>query len=120
MYYVDEQKDEAYAKRNISTAQWAIWDAVKKGWPEFFVEPPLQELVSGTCHALTRQQVDMGVKALVLACNLSGGSAGDVQLYELLQTYLQNHEARQHINSIVRQTRQRRSRLTIEQARGTT
>ncbi|SKC49147.1 hypothetical protein [Paraburkholderia hospita] len=118
--FSQERKEHAKAKRAIDEAQLDIWDAVKKGWPEFYVEPPSQELTSGTCDSLTREQIDMGVKALVLSCNLSGGSAGDVQLYELLQTYLQNPDARQKLNSVVRQTRQQRPSPATEQSRSAT
>lgn len=117
--FSQEFKEHAKAKRDIAEAQLDIWDALRKGWPEFFANPPSQELTSGTCHKLTRQQVDMGVRAFVLACNLSGGSVGDVQLYELLQTYLQNPEERQKLNSVVRQSNKRRPRLTTEQSRST-
>lgn len=101
--FSQELKEEAKAKRDIAEAQQGIWDAVKKGWPEFFVEPPLQELTSGTCHKLTQQQIDNGVRALVLACNLSGGSVGDVQLYDLLNVYLRDCETARGINEVVRQ-----------------
>ncbi|SOE81011.1 hypothetical protein SAMN05446927_4265 [Caballeronia arationis] len=99
--FSQELKEHAKSRRDIAEAQLDIWRAVKKGWPEFVVKPPSQELTPGTCDLLTRQQIDMGVHAFVLACNLSGGSVGDVQIYDLLTAYLQDHVARTAINEAV-------------------
>ncbi|MDH6149316.1 hypothetical protein OKW46_003241 [Paraburkholderia sp. WSM4179] len=113
MCYVDERSEETLARQNILAAQQAIWTAVKEGWPEFYVEPPKHELTSGTCDRLTLQQIDAGVRAFILACNLSGGSVGDVQLYELLHAYLQSPEARQRINHVVQETGLRRPGFAV-------
>jgi len=40
--------------------------------------------------------------ALVLECNLSGGSIGDMDLYKLVRCYLHSEEARAEINAIVK------------------
>lgn len=103
MSLAQELKEHAIERQIIAHAQQQIWDAVEKGWPEFFVEPPRHELHSGACHKLTRQQIDNGVRAFVLACNLSGGSVGTLQLYELLNLYLGDPTARDAINDSVLQ-----------------
>ena len=106
MTLAQELKEYAQERRNIQDAQQQIWDALNKGWPEFFVEPPQQKVTSGTCQTLTRQQIDNGVRVFVLACNLSGGSVGVVQLYELLRAYLQNSQARESMNDIAQASNQ--------------
>lgn len=66
-------------------------------------EVPPQEVVDGNeYHKLTRLQSDQGVVALVLACNLSGGSIGDMDLYKLVGTYLWSEQARAAINDVVK------------------
>ncbi|WP_449412068.1 hypothetical protein [Pandoraea soli] len=112
--HISEALAATLEKRAIEQAQAMILKGIKRGWPEFYVEPPAQELTSGACHNLTRQQIDNGVRALVLTCNLSGGSAGDVQLYELLQTYLRNPAARHELNDVVQSAKKRLPKLTAE------
>lgn len=51
---------------------------------------------------LSRDQIDQGVIAFVLECNLSGGSIMDMDLYKLLRTYLWNPDARAEINAVVK------------------
>jgi hypothetical protein len=58
----------------------------------------------------------MGVKALSLTCNLSGGSVGTIQLYDLLQTYLLNPAARDEINHLVGGIRKQHLDLDNEQS----
>ncbi len=51
---------------------------------------------------LTTNGIDSGVVALLLINNMSGGSVGDVDLYELLHKYLLNRSARKQINQIMK------------------
>ena len=51
---------------------------------------------------LTISGIDSGVVALLLINNMSGGSVGDVDLYELLHKYLLNKTARKQINQILK------------------
>lgn len=50
---------------------------------------------------LTTNGIDSGVVALLLINNMSGGSVGDVDLYELLHKYLLNKNVRKQINQII-------------------
>ena len=52
---------------------------------------------------LSRDQIDQGVIAFVLECNLSGGSVMEMDLYKLHRTYLWSPEARAEINAVVTQ-----------------
>lgn len=51
---------------------------------------------------LTTNGIDSGIVALLLINNMSGGSAGDVDLYNLLHKYLLNKTARKQINQILK------------------
>jgi hypothetical protein len=66
----------------------------------------VEQHVDGVDHAsykkLSRDQIDQGVIALVLECNLSGGSVMDMDLYKLFRTYLWSPEARAEINAVVK------------------
>lgn len=66
-----------------------------------YVEPPKQVVTSAAYNTLNRHQIDQGVIALVHACNLSGGSMGDMNLYKLMRTYLRSPDARAEINGVV-------------------
>jgi ferric-dicitrate binding protein FerR (iron transport regulator) len=102
MALTQNQKDAFEAKRTLDKAQTAILNALKLAWPALYAEPPKKEISSGSRRKLTRRQTDAGVRALMLACNLAGGSTGDIQLYDLLDKYLRDPEARQEINRVVR------------------
>lgn len=67
-----------------------------------YVEPPREVVDRNEYHRLSRLQSDQGVVALVLACNLSGGSIGNMDLYKLVRTYLWDDAARSEINDVVR------------------
>ena len=41
---------------------------------------------------------------MVLACNLRGGSTGDMNIYELMQAYFWDQDARERINEIVKES----------------
>jgi hypothetical protein len=101
MAWTQNQKDAFEAKRTLDKAQTAILNALKLPWPALYVEPPKKEISSADGHKLTRRQTDNGVRALVLVCNLRGGSTGDIQLYDLLDKYLRDPEARAEINRVV-------------------
>lgn len=66
-----------------------------------YVEPPKQVVTFTNYRQLDRLQIDQGVIAFVLACNLSGGSMGDMDLYKLIRTYLWSDAARAEINDVV-------------------
>ena len=51
---------------------------------------------------LTTTGIDSGVVAFLLINNMSGGSVGDVDLYELLHKYLLNKDTRKLINQIIK------------------
>ncbi|PWF44005.1 hypothetical protein [Massilia glaciei] len=69
---------------------------------ESYVAPPNETVTCGSYRMLDRFQCDQGVVALVLACNLSGGSVNDVDLYKLVRTYLWDECARAEINAVVK------------------
>ncbi|WAL81855.1 hypothetical protein OYT13_18805 [Pandoraea sp. XJJ-1] len=99
--HISEESAATLEKRAIEQAQAMILNGIKRGWPEFYVEPPAKEVTATQFASLSDRQIDNAVRALVLACNLSGGSTGNVQLYELLRTYLHNPLARVKINDVV-------------------
>jgi hypothetical protein len=66
-----------------------------------YVDPPKKVVKFDKYKKLSRHQVDQGVIALVHACNLSGGSVLDMDLYKLVRTYLWSQEARDAINNVV-------------------
>lgn len=89
-------------KQNIAQAQQEIQAAVQRAWPDFYQAPPMKEEVSSeSCKKLSLLQIGTGVRAMVLACNLRGGSTGDVNIYELMQAYFWDQDARERINEIV-------------------
>jgi len=100
----DPYKEHAQAKRNIAQARQEILSALQKAWPCFYQEPPTDEVGSDKCHELTLLQIGIGVRALVLTCNLRGGSTGNMNIYRLMQAYLWDRDARQKINEIVRES----------------
>jgi hypothetical protein len=89
------------AKANYAYAQEKLWKAVELAYPAFPVSPPKKDVMFDECHKLSRVQVDTGVRAFVMACNLYGGSMGDVQLYRLLNAYLRDPAMRAHVNEVV-------------------
>jgi len=102
MALTQNQKDAAQAKRDLAKAQTAILKAIEFAWPALYVDPPKTEVGSNDGHKLSRRQTDNGVRALMLACNLTGGSVGPIQLYDLMAVYFQDPEARAEINRVVR------------------
>ncbi len=66
-----------------------------------YVNPPTQVVDYENYENLTREQCDQGVIALVHACNLSGGSVMDMDLYKLIRIYLWHPNARAEINAVV-------------------
>jgi len=68
-------------------------------------EPPKNQLNSGSVHELGHQQVMQGVTAMLLQCNISAGSAGDIDLYKLNSLYLRDPEVRQALNGILKDRR---------------
>ena len=63
--------------------------------------PPKKVIDSASYKNLDRRQIDQGVVALILQLNLSGGSVGNVDLYNLIRTYLLNEDARVAMNKVV-------------------
>lgn len=80
-----------------------INEAMQLYQEESYVRPPKKVIHDGEYHKLTRQQCVQGVIAFVHACNLSGGSMGNMDLYKLVYGYLTNPEAQIQINAIVKQ-----------------
>ncbi|NHZ38584.1 hypothetical protein F1609_00160 [Massilia sp. CCM 8693] len=66
-----------------------------------YVKEPKKVISSGNYADLSREQIDQGVVALVVHCNLSGGSILDMNLYRLIRTYLWSPQARSEINAVV-------------------
>jgi len=64
--------------------------------------PPKKQLSSGSVHELSHQQVIQGVSAMLLQCNISAGSAGDIDLYKLNSLYLRDLEVRQALNEVLK------------------
>lgn len=89
-------------KQDKLVVQGAIHSAMKKFRADLYVEQPTERICFNEYKKLSRLQIDQGVVALVLECNLSGGSVGDVDLYKLLRCYLHSEDARAEINAIVR------------------
>ncbi|URF05040.1 hypothetical protein [Cupriavidus campinensis] len=101
MSAADQRREVAQQKRRLSESQQEILAALKKAWPGFYAKVSKVEVGSGDCHKLSHLQIGMGVRALALACNLRGGSTGDMDLYQLLRAYFWDQDARQRINEIV-------------------
>ena len=60
-------------------------------------------LTSDKVHEkLSRNTIDQGVVAFIKRVNMMCGSAGSIDLYSLLQTYLLDREKRDEINRIVK------------------
>jgi len=89
--------DQIIKKRSISAINKALEDYQGSA----YVEPPKKIVTSGNYKKLSRHQIDQGVIAFVHACNLSGGSVGDLDFYKLARCYLWNEEARSKINDVV-------------------
>jgi hypothetical protein len=79
----------------------AINDALKSFRGPSYVEPPKQVVASDRYKKLSRHQIDQGVIAFVHACNLSGGSIVDMDLYKLVRAYLWDQQGRKEINALV-------------------
>lgn len=60
-----------------------------------------QEYDSGNVHTLSQREITDGVIAFLLQCNIVAGSAGDIDLYSLIATYLRNPEVRRQLNQVV-------------------
>lgn len=97
-------EEHAQKKRDIAQAQQEIQAAVQRAWPCFYEEPMQEEVGSDSCHKLSHLQIGVGVRALGLACNLRGGSTGDVDIYRLMQAYFWDKDARQRINEVVKES----------------
>ncbi|MES2025264.1 MAG: hypothetical protein V4448_06890 [Pseudomonadota bacterium] len=67
-----------------------------------YVNPPTQVVDYENYENLTREQCDQGVIAFVHACNLSGGSVMDMDLYKLVRNYLRHPGARIELNAVVK------------------
>lgn len=87
-------------------AQAVIHGALKSLKGSAYVKQPINRVSITQYKQLSRLQIDQGVVALVLECNLTGGSVGDVDLYKLVRCYLHNEDARIAINEIVNRPQQ--------------
>ena len=97
-------EEHSRAKRNIAQAQREILSALETAWPDFYQDPPAEEVSSDSCRKLSHLQIGMGVRAMALACNLQSGSTGDLGIYRLMQAYFWDDDARQMINKIVKES----------------
>jgi hypothetical protein len=86
---------------NKKSAQAIIADAMKIFRGPSYVKQSKKMIGTNAYDKLTNEQLDQGVVALVLHCNLTGGSVSDMNLYKLLRTYLQSSDARTEINGVV-------------------
>lgn len=86
---------------NKKTAREIIADAMKIFRGASYVKQPTKLITSGNYGDLSRGQIDQGVVAFLVHCNLSGGSVGFMDLYKLIRTYLWNPQARTEINVVV-------------------
>lgn len=91
--------DSKQLKRNSVAI---INSAMKQYCGASYVNPSKKVIGYGDYKKLTRAQSDQGVVALVHACNLSGGSAVEMDLYRLVRNYLWHPEARAEINAVVK------------------
>uniref|UniRef100_UPI0040499D83 hypothetical protein n=1 Tax=Fulvivirga sp. TaxID=1931237 RepID=UPI0040499D83 len=57
---------------------------------------------SGKIEDISINEINNAVVVLADVLNLGGGSIGEFDLYELLQKYFRNQEARKEINKILR------------------
>lgn len=104
--------EHAQAKRNLAQAQQEILAALRLAWPSFYEDPPKKELNSMQCAQMSTRQIDNGVRAFMLACNLAGASAGNFfNLYELMQVYIRDLDAREAMNEVIRESRLREQAL---------
>ncbi|MFZ6772420.1 hypothetical protein ACO0LB_06840 [Undibacterium sp. SXout7W] len=86
-------------------AQALINSALRSLKEEGYEEAPEKTVDYESYGTLTPCQIDQGVVALVLHCNLSGGSMADMDLYNLVKTYLRNTDARASMNAIIANAR---------------
>lgn len=82
-------------------AQSLVAQAMKLFRGASYVMQPKKVIFSANYVDLTREQIDQGVVAFVVHCNLSGGSVGFMDLYRLIRTYLWSPLARSEINAVV-------------------
>ncbi|CAG9195952.1 conserved hypothetical protein [Paraburkholderia caribensis] len=67
--------------------------------------PPTHQLDSGSVHSLNHQQIVQGVIAMLLQCNITSGSAADIDLYKLNSLYIRDPEIRRVINGFLNDQR---------------
>jgi hypothetical protein len=82
-------------------AQSLIAQALKFFRGASYVKQSKKVISSGNYGDLSREQIDQGVVAFVVHCNLSGGSVGAMNLYKLIGTYLLNPLAQSDLNAVV-------------------
>jgi hypothetical protein len=86
---------------NKKSARAFIADAMKIFRGPSYVKQPKKVISSASYNDLSRHQLDQGVIAMVVHCNLTGGPILDVNLYKLMRTYLWSTQARTEINAVV-------------------
>lgn len=87
---------------NKKSARAVIADAMRIFRGPSYVKQPKKIVSSASYRDLSREQIDQGVVALVVHCNLSGGSVDDMNLYKLVKAYLWHPHARTEINAVMR------------------
>ncbi len=96
----NEQDDYDIPKYII---QRKINEAIKDYQCDCYVEPPNSDINSSNYHKkLNRIQVNQAVIAMILHLNLAGGSAGDFDLYKLLQAYMLDLDKRNQLNEVLK------------------
>lgn len=86
---------------NKKSARAIIADAIKIFRGPSYVKQSKKAIGSSAYDKLRRDQLNQGVIAMVLHCNLTGGSILDVDLYKLMRTYLWSTQARTEINAVM-------------------
>lgn len=87
---------------NPDETHQALIDQLKKhpALKRWRIEPQIWRN-SGNWHKMDTNLINHGVSLLGAYWNLSGGSIGNLDLYELLQVYMRSDKARDEINKVV-------------------
>lgn len=87
-------------------AQRQIDEALRTYHEEAYEELPKAEVNGGNCHKkLSKRHVVQAVTAMTMYLGLGGGSAGTVDLYELLDVALLHPERHSELNEVLRRAR---------------
>lgn len=86
---------------SLSNLQAQIIDELSRTCSAYYTKPAYETINSIMSPKLTREQIDIGVKAFSIACNLAEDSRGDTKFRQLLYWYLLEFEARSCFDSDV-------------------